>query len=287
MLKIGDFSQLGQVSVRTLRLYDELALLKPAAIDRFTDYRYYSVEQLPRLNRILALKDLGFSLEQIARLLNENVSVEQLQGMLMLKQAEITLEVQEAQSRLDRVAARLKQIEREGQLPQYEVVLKKVERQTIAAIGQVVPTVEAMPRYRCEMYEALYAGLNALEVKPLKAELAIYHNPEYTDQDIEMEAAVGVDNRPPTAISTRPGNRLTFYELPAVATMASVIHHGRFAEVSEAIIALYSWMGLNRYTTGGPYRELHLFGREDELTDTGSVLLEVQVPVLPLDSHPT
>ncbi|HET7143120.1 MAG TPA: helix-turn-helix domain-containing protein, partial [Anaerolineales bacterium] len=83
MLSIGDFSQLGQVSVRTLRLYDELRLFKPARVDRFTGYRYYSVDQLPRLNRILMLKDLGLSLEQIARLLKDNLTADQLRGMLM------------------------------------------------------------------------------------------------------------------------------------------------------------------------------------------------------------
>ena len=62
LFKIGDFSQIGQVSVRMLRHYDELGLLKPAYVDRLTDYRYYSLEQLPKLNRLLALKDLGFSL---------------------------------------------------------------------------------------------------------------------------------------------------------------------------------------------------------------------------------
>ena len=69
MLKIGDFSHLSHVSVRMLRHYDELGLLKPVQVDRFTGYRYYSIEQLPRLNRILALKDLGFSLDQITQLL--------------------------------------------------------------------------------------------------------------------------------------------------------------------------------------------------------------------------
>ncbi|MBE9472709.1 MAG: MerR family transcriptional regulator, partial [Chloroflexi bacterium] len=70
MFKIGDFSRISQVSVKTLRYYDEIGLLKPAHVDRFTGYRYYSVDQSPRLNRILALKDLGLSLEQIARLLD-------------------------------------------------------------------------------------------------------------------------------------------------------------------------------------------------------------------------
>ncbi|MBI5828307.1 MAG: MerR family transcriptional regulator, partial [Chloroflexi bacterium] len=82
MFRIGDFSKLGQVTARTLRLYDELSMLRPTQIDQFTDYRYYTIEQLPRLNRILALKDLGFSLEEIADLLNGKVKEDRLYEML-------------------------------------------------------------------------------------------------------------------------------------------------------------------------------------------------------------
>ena len=89
MIRIGLFSKLSQVPVKTLRYYDNIGLLEPAEIDRFTSYRYYSITQLPRLNRILALKDLGLSLDQIARLLAEEVPVEQLRGMLRLKEVEI------------------------------------------------------------------------------------------------------------------------------------------------------------------------------------------------------
>jgi len=73
VLKIGDFSKLAHVTVKTLRYYDELGLLKPVWSDRYSGYRFYSLEQLPRLNRILALKDLGFSLEQIRELLAEDL----------------------------------------------------------------------------------------------------------------------------------------------------------------------------------------------------------------------
>jgi DNA-binding transcriptional MerR regulator len=110
MLSIGDFSQLGQVTVRTLRLYDELNLLKPARVDRFSGYRYYSIDQLPRLNRILMLKDLDFSLEQIARLLKNNLSADHLREMLSVKQQELERELQESEARLARVATRLRQI---------------------------------------------------------------------------------------------------------------------------------------------------------------------------------
>ena len=89
MIRIGDFSKLSRVSIKTLRYYDEMGLLKPVEVDRFTGYRYYDFHQLPRLYRILALKELGFSLEEIGRFLEENLSTEELRGMLKLSQAEI------------------------------------------------------------------------------------------------------------------------------------------------------------------------------------------------------
>src|SRR3990172_9888415 len=89
VIKIGDFSKLSRVSIKTLRYYDEMGLLKPVEVDRLTGYRYYEYDQLPLLYRILALKDLGFSLEEIGRLLEEDLSAEQMRGMLRLRRSEI------------------------------------------------------------------------------------------------------------------------------------------------------------------------------------------------------
>ena len=178
MFRIGDFSQLGQVSIRTLRLYDEMNLLKPAQIDKFTGYRYYTIEQLPRLNRILALKDLGLSLEQIGDLLKRDLPADQLRGMLMLKQAEIEQQMLAMQAQMRRVEARLKQIEREGGPSPYEVVIKAVEAQTIASCRRIVPDLAEMVPYRCEMYGALYQWLADHDCAPQEHELAIYYNAE-------------------------------------------------------------------------------------------------------------
>src|ERR687894_1520910 len=101
MFKIGEFSKLSRVSVKALRLYDELGLLKPASVDQFSGYRYYSAEQLPRLNRILVLKELGFSLEQIGQLLREELTTAQLHAMLRLKQAELTQRLEADRLRLE------------------------------------------------------------------------------------------------------------------------------------------------------------------------------------------
>lgn len=281
MLKIGDFSQLGQVSVRTLHHYDERGLLKPAKIDDWTGYRFYSVEQLPRLNRILALKDLGFSLEQISRLAQDDVPAEQLRGMLALKQAEIERQLTQGQTRLMRVEARLKQIEREGEPSPYEVVLKRTALQKIASARTTVPTVEAMPTCRCDLYDELYDALERRGVEPATPEYALYHTIEYVDRDIDMEAAVAVDAVPD---GSSDGDRLTFRELPAVGEMASVVHRGSAWEIPQAISALFGWIGANGYATTGPYRELHLYGRENDLfradpANVDSILVEIQVPV--------
>ena len=71
MIKIGDFSKLSRISIRMLRHYDEIGLLKPESVDDFTSYRYYSPAQLQTANRITMLKDMGFSLNSISEILNQ------------------------------------------------------------------------------------------------------------------------------------------------------------------------------------------------------------------------
>jgi len=279
MFRIGDFSRLAQVTVRTLRLYDELGLLKPAQIDKFTDYRYYTIEQLPRLNRILAFKDLGFSLEQIADLLNGNLSDEQLRAMLTAKQAEIEQELAASQARLARVAARLQQIEQEGQPSKYDVVLKTAEPVWIASVRGNVPKLELMPQIRCEHLQMLYAALASAGVKILDPEIFIYHNTEYTETDIDMETGTVIDRTEAKRLS--PGGAVTARELPAAKQLASTIHRGAPSEVTQAIIALFTWIGANGLTSVGAIREHHLHWREMELNETNytQVTMEVQIPV--------
>lgn len=281
MFKIGDFSQLGQVSIRTLRLYDELGLLRPAQIDKFTGYRFYTMEQLPRLNRILALKDLGLSLEQIGDLLKRDLPADQLRNMLRLKQAEITRQMQDIQQQMRRVETRLKQIEQEGQPPRYEVVIKSVEAQTILSARGIIPTLDEMEGLRCHLYEEIYHWLNERAVRPLDPEMAIYHNAEYVEHDIDMEAAIPIESAPPDRLV---GGPVSVRELPAVETMATVIHRGDMWDVGQAITALYTWIGQHGYASNGPYRELHLFWRELEIetAEFANITIEMQVPIVAL-----
>src|SRR6266700_6643335 len=89
MFSIGEFSRIARVTPRQLRNYEALGLFKPQRIDPETGYRFYRALQLPRLNRIIALKELGLTLTQILRLLDENISAEEIRGMLTMRKAQI------------------------------------------------------------------------------------------------------------------------------------------------------------------------------------------------------
>jgi DNA-binding transcriptional MerR regulator len=132
MFSIGEFARLGGVSVRTLRHYDEVGLLRPVTVDPDTGYRGYSARQLEQLNRILALKELGLSLTQARRLL-DGITVEELHGMLILRRAQLEHELDQHKNWLLGVEARLRSIAREGAMTADDIVTK-----TIPAMGVVV-----------------------------------------------------------------------------------------------------------------------------------------------------
>ena len=126
MFSIGDFARHGQVSVRMLRHYDAIGLLRPAHVDGATGYRSYEAQQLSRLNRIVALKDLGFTLEHVRSVLDDKVGVEELRGMLVLRQAQLQAQIATDTARLAQVEARLHLVEREGAMPTEDIQIKRL-----------------------------------------------------------------------------------------------------------------------------------------------------------------
>ena len=241
MFKIGDFSRLSQVPVKTLRYYDEIGLLKPAEVDRFTRYRYYSAEQLPRLNRILALRDLVLSQAQVGHLLDGDLPADQIRGMLRLKQAEAHQKVEDKQTRLARVEWRLRQIEQEGVMSTQEVVLKKVAAMTVGSLRDIIPTYSEIG----QLYGELFAYLGRQRISPVGPPFAIYHEEEYRERDVDAEAAV------PIAMSMPSAERVKVRELPAVEEMACIVHQGSYDTVGEAYNRLLTWISRPTATPSG------------------------------------
>ena len=270
MIRIGDFSKLSRVSIKTLRYYDEMGLLKPVEVDRFSGYRYYEFDQLPRLYRILALKDLGFSLEEIGRLLESGLSVEQMRGMLKLRQAEIRQQVEEEAARLERVERWLREIEQEDSMSKYDVVIKKIEAVKVASVRGVVP----MPPDQRSLWDELMNYLNQKGARMIGPPMALYHDPEFKERDWDIEVVM------PIVDDLTSENGVRIYDLPASEKTACVVHTGPFATIGEAYDALAKWIDQNGYQIVGPGRELNL-RLPDKLGDQNdpNTVNEIQFPV--------
>ncbi len=266
MLKIGDFSKISQVSVKTLRYYDEIEILKPSSIDNFTNYRYYSFDQLPRLNRILALKDLGFSLEQIAQLLNEGLSTAELRGMLRLKLLEIQQRMQDEHEMLRRVEVRLKQIEQEEDVSTYDIVLKKIDPIAIASVRGIIPSYPEQGG----LWNTLETYLKQKRITPLGACFTLYHSEE---PDIDAEVCEQI------AAPFQSEDKIQSYLLPGVDTAACTVHHGPFVTISQAYEALIKWIEANGYSICGPGREHYLSVATNGSQTDPETVTEIQFPV--------
>ena len=265
MIRIGNFARLGRVSVDTFRHYDDVGLLRPVAVDQFTGYRYYSAGQLARLNRIIALKDLGFSLEQVL----DGLTLEQLAGMLKMKQAQSQQLVADEQARLTRIAARLKQIEMEETMSDYEVILKDTPAVLIAARQVTVPTNDQVPRYLGQAFDETYSAIKTAGAREAAPCLAIWHQAADVYTNEVVEAAVRTDR---TFAAVDP---VRVYELPP-ALVTSVIHEGDFANMYQAHVALLGWMEANGYRASGGYREIYL---HEGAPNPADAVTEIQYPV--------
>lgn len=266
-LKIGSFARIAQVTVQTLRHYDELGLLKPSQVDVLSGYRYYSLDQLPRLHRILALKDLGFSLEQVAHLLEDDLPPAELRGMLRIKQNELRNQVQEGLNRLERLEARLHLIEQENQPLNYEIILKHVEPLHVISIRRTIPSYwDEEP-----LWIELFNQLQSAKITVSQPCLSLYH---------AGEPAIDAEACAPVPQGTKPAPGLHVHMLPAVEAMASTIHKGSFTGLANAYVALVKWVDANRYNLAGPDRAIYLrlpeegYHRQDQ-----NAITEMQVPV--------
>lgn len=271
MIRIGDLSKITRVPVKTLRYYDEMNLLKPVQVDPFTNYRYYSAGQIPRLHRILALKELGLSLEQISHLLDDGLPAEQMVGILRQKEAELSEEVNEQQERLTRVRERLKQFEKEKNMSSsLEVVIKSIPEMRVASVRGVVPTYPAQG----ELWDILETAIKKANLKITGPCFTIDHDPEYKDTDHDLEVCEPVS----TDAALEPPAQVRL--LPAVESMACAIHNGSFLELPTSYDAVLAWIDQHGYQICGVGREIYLKTSDTVVRqDDPGYVIEIQFPV--------
>lgn len=268
MFKIGEFSKLSRVPTKTLRYYDEIGLLRPDRVDAFTGYRYYTLEQLRRMNMILVLRDLDFSLAEIATMLDEALTPEQMRGMLRMKQAEIARKVEAEQARLARVEARLRQLE-DDSMPDYEIVIKQTEPVQALVVRDVIPDYQHMGMLYMEVMEAV----KAYGLTPTGPMFGIYYDDGYKETDVDVEVGI-----PVAGDSLPTGGHARIRTLEGQAQVASLLRKGPFDDFNPAYQALMTWIKASGYEITGHAREIFLRGPA-EVEDQGDCMVEIQYPV--------
>jgi len=280
MFRISDFSRFSCVSTKMPRHYDEKGLLKPVHVDAATSYRYDTADQLPRLNRIVALRHLGFSLEQIARLLDEQLTPQHIAGMLKLRRTEIKEQLRDRRARLKQIETRLKQMEQEDRRPTYDVIVREVATQPMATIRTMVRCLGTPIAHLFDELEAYVASHDARAMAP---PAAIFHDPEFRETDLDVEVAV------PIVAPLASSERVSVKELSGGLT-ACVVYTGDYDRTPEVLSTLLRWLTAHDYDIAGPVREVHLrFGADnaDDLRlpaaylaeDARSFVTEVQLAV--------
>jgi len=276
MFRIGEFSRITRVTIDTLRHYDALGLLKPAKVDPLTGYRYYSARQLMSLYRILALKEVGFSLDEIARILQDNLTNEQLRGMLKAQLVRVDHDLQAAQLRQERISARLNYLNLEDHMPAYEVTLKPVEKLTLASMREVVPSIEQMPQRCSKMFDTLERWIRANGL-PVGPSMTVYYNEGYARENIDTECSFIIPEGHAVNI-THPAAPLEVKQMDAIPLAAStIVTNGFYKKVNgltPAYNALAQWIEENGYQIAGPPREL-FYGS----ATGGDLTAEVQFPI--------
>ena len=254
MFGIGAFARVAQVSVRTLHHYDDLGLLPPAQVDPQTGYRWYRADQLQRLNRILALRDLGLPLTEVRKVVDDEVSLDELRGMLRLRRAEATERMAAEAERLSRVEARLRQIEMEGRASDYDVVVKPLEAQHVALVDTTAPSFgnATLGPIFDRLFGELHGELDRKGVAAAGPHIALYEPSEDPAAPITVMYAVPIDADVVTS------DRVRVVDLPAVDRAAVTVHRGSMARIEDGYRALMRWADETGEQIDGFSREIYL-----------------------------
>ncbi|MGB3295558.1 MAG: MerR family transcriptional regulator [Phormidesmis sp.] len=276
MFRIGEFSKIAQVPASLLRYYDEIGLFVPMRSDRDTGYRYYSVQQLSRLNRILALKDLGLSLEQIKRLVEAAVSAEEIRGMLTLKKAQIEQTIQTEAARLRAVESRLAQIEHKGCFQDDDIVLKHLPAQSFLSLRRPFKTLEETLRVIAEVTRTVPKRVGT---KSLEHFAAVIHCERYEDQNWDLELGFLLNQTVDATVSLADGGVMAVRSLPPAELAVTAIRFGGPENGHLSYSAIGTWAETHQYQIIGPGREVFIVlpesGGESEM------VVEIQYPVKP------
>lgn len=270
MFKIGAFSKITQVSIRMLRYYDETGLLKPAQVDSSTGYRSYSAQQIPQLQKILLLRDLGYNVTRIAEIMkneDETFLMAHLQGM----KVEIENNLKSEAEKLSKIDAILKNPDKNEIEKQSSFTIKQIPAYLVVSLRRVVPN------YYCEglLWKELseFCRQNAVAISADGYNFAIYHDDDFKEENVDIEVCTIVDK------IGKNGEGVTFRETEVVDLMACNMVYGSFENIRDGYLSFASWLSEHaHYRMEGRNRQICHRGPWNETTPE-NYLTEIQIPL--------
>jgi effector-binding domain-containing protein len=271
LYKIGDFSRLCRITVRTIRYYDEIGLLKPVRVDQTTGYRYYSIEQLPTLNRIIMLKGIGLSLDDIKGLLNNGMSADYIRQLLQVKRTEIQERVNQDSGRLKQVEVWLDRINKEGTiLTDINIQRKTVPALRVISKREIGTYEETTAKLHGEIVWQINHPGNQETVKVTGPVMGLFYDDEYKEKDADIEVAIPISGE----ISINKVN-IEVKTLPKCEVI-SAMHKGTLYDINKAYAQIMEYAEEHDLKLITPVRELY-FTYLEELSED-ELLTEIQFP---------
>lgn len=242
MLKIGDFSKLSRITIRMLRHYDEIDLLKPQAVDEWTGYRYYDEAQLLTANKIQLLKNLGFGLSAIKELLTHFNDSAEIEKFLKIRQKELLAEENELRERIEFIDSTIKNLKKEGNFMNYVVNFKTIPELYVASVRKVIANYMA----EGELWTVLMPEIERQKCKAVTPcyPMAVYHDKEFVEKNADVEVRFAVTG------SYNDTKEVKFKTVPAV-DVAACIFNGGYEQIAAVNEAIAKWVSEHGYEFNG------------------------------------
>jgi DNA-binding transcriptional MerR regulator/effector-binding domain-containing protein len=260
MLRIGEFARRGRVSVKALRHYEAIGLLKPAHVDAATGYRSYEAGQLDDLHRLMVLRALGLSLERIRQVLQDDPSPDRMRRLLDERRAAVARRIDAEQAQLAAIEARIRHLEGDRDAAPGAVV-RDVPAAFVASLRRVVPDYGVVDSLFDEIARALP------DTARIAGHGAVWHHCAPHKRQIDCEALVLLE-RP---VSVR---NIRLYRLPACRA-ACVVHPSDEEDFASARAAAKAAVADQPFEIEGPMRERYFSSAGDNRFD----LTEIQFPL--------
>lgn len=267
MFRIGEFSKFAKVSTRMLRYYDEVGLFKPLKIDAFTGYRYYCASQIPEIIKIITLRDVGFNISEISRLI-EIEDDEAIIRELKRKQFQIEESINHERRIISDINNLISSLRKEIVTMDYKVKLKEIPSYKAVSLRSVVENYSK----EGDLWASLGEFALQNQLHPVAAPFAIYHDGEHKESNVDIEVLMPVEK-----LQESQG-KFVFREVERVSCMATLLYKGRYEKIDKTFFYLAKWIEDSKYETFGKARQMSIKGEWNE-SNPDNYLIEIQMPV--------